>query len=112
MNAHEDRQYYAAHAPAEVPRWFKVKPSRPQPAIPSCGHLTRNEYEEFENLRRGAIVESSASLRAIGHFREFNKVVEERQQWQDEQDEIEFFAWRWHYADMMISTARTAQAAA
>jgi hypothetical protein len=96
------RQYYAAHAPA-VPDWFKYNHDE-RPPSPHLSELTFDQAVQFKMWM---------SLRppkepldpAVKDFIERKKSSkEELDEWRDRMREAKFFAWRWHYADMMMKT--------
>lgn len=70
------RDYFAAHAP-EMPEWFKIPPTRPMPPMEFMPDDFDSDFE-------------------------VKQAKQHRQEWRDEQAAAALFAWRWHYADMMV----------
>jgi len=74
------REYFAAHAPRE-PSWFDSGYDVPEPINAVSGSTSHKDRAEF-----------AATMK----------------KWKAERDAHQFFAWRWHYADMMITTKEPA----
>lgn len=89
------RDYFAAHAP-EIPDWFSISTDQ-QPVqyparldmVPESTKkyieslvLPEDRYEEYRRLKM--------------------EMEEPYHKWLIEQKSRRYFAWRWHYADMMI----------
>jgi hypothetical protein len=74
------RAYFAAHAPA-VPDWFNPKPTVTRPD---------RRIEDFSGMN----AHERAAMR--------HELAVETAKWASEQQEHRFFAWAWHYADMML----------
>ena len=114
------RDYFAAHAPIDVPSWFRQgKPACAKASIRALGLLTRSEnclaaegimYIEdlicltetellkFPNLGRTTLAEIKASLASRG-FSLGQRTQDFRA---TSNEEGLLFAWRWYYADAML----------
>lgn len=96
------RDYFASRAPAEIPDWFQIEPLSAAPHLPSDEHLTNGQRFECEDLRNGIKEEEDVTIEALTYHREYVAAEAELHQWQMEHDAARYFAWRWHYADMML----------
>jgi hypothetical protein len=97
------RQYYAAHAPAEIPDWFEFTPATPRPAMPDkFTELTDEQRNQLEGLGDW-LEETQVDLEVVEFARRLQKAREETKAWHLAKESGRYIAWRWHYADMMLS---------
>lgn len=102
------RDYFAVRAPMEIPGWFKHVPATPRPAVPVPHEsLTGSQYNEWEGLDDWLEL-SDASKEVRKFHAEYRSASDAASLWDREQEIAQYFAWRWHYADMMISTGAAA----
>lgn len=96
------REYYAANAPA-VPDWYQPERKTPSPAMPLAQwEHHSNEQMEFNSLRNGT--RSTAAPEVLEFHEKWKEWEKLMDRWADQSTEERFFAWRWHYADMMIES--------
>lgn len=95
--------HFATHAPA-APSWYDYEaPGKPK--FPNESHLSSEQIARINDIRDGverwfagsedAAILIPATKRRIA----FN---EARNAWQERNEAERFFAWRWHYAQMML----------
>lgn len=96
------RDWFAAHAPTEIPRWFQYQPSTPRPELP-------DKYKELDDKQRreleagdGWPEEGEASDEVVAFANRMRVAHEAQERWERKRDADRFIAWRWHYADLMI----------
>lgn len=106
------RDYFAAHAPNEIPNWFHGERD-PAPDVPDV--KVPDEFaNEFSDWRRGPVFDLTDSMQ-LKYGKEAADIAEVYESaWQDFWEKYDswkhvaklqrYFQWRWHYADMMIST--------
>jgi hypothetical protein len=95
------REWFAAHAPIEIPNWFThVPPEKKLTRRPiwldidneqdreTCRHWLDGEYDLPEHLK--------------WFSDQFSKAYDEEQQWNIENESERYFQWRVHYADIML----------
>jgi hypothetical protein len=112
------RDYFAAHAPTEIPAWFVYGDDRPPiPHILDIGSALALQPGladlfdfEQENLRQWLYDGSwdlEPKLEAIGHAasKAIAESREARRAAEEQREADRYFAWRWHYADNMIRSA-------
>ncbi|KWC56541.1 hypothetical protein [Burkholderia ubonensis] len=96
------RDFFAAKAPGEIPVWFKYVPVVPRPEVPVPREiLPADQCKEFEGL--GEWLDEEDVSPEVNEFHE-RYVLAHRaaEAWDAEQVVARYFAWRWHYADMML----------
>jgi len=96
------RDYFAARAPS-APDWFKHKATSSRPVIPAPPVALTTEQRAdlgFANDEGDDYALDPVVRRDIA---ERQAAEQELQRWREEQREAKFFAWRWHYADMMLA---------
>jgi hypothetical protein len=106
------RQFFAAHAPPEVPDWFKVNPlPRPaQPEIPAVlapyDKPVRHWMREYDQPLDVYLPDTatSAVLEAAAQFeKEWAAWHADRQRISRLDQERTYAKWRWYYADLVLS---------
>lgn len=120
MNQISQRDFFAAHAPVEIPEWFKVK-ANPAPTRPTAKEFTNDrllaEYldgwakdPEFSplDILNASEFSKREDRRELGQkVVLFQTAVENyyhaKQQHTEHQKSARYFAWRWAYADGMIA---------
>jgi hypothetical protein len=103
----DSREFFAAHAPEQVPAWFQFVPTEPMPAIPGFQHLTATQMEQWRGL--GDYLEPDQVDPIVVEFAKEQKAAQEAQAaWRTQREVAAYFAWRWCYADNML-TARDAR---
>lgn len=96
------RQYYAAHAPA-VPDWFRLETDEKPPILPMLPEdFTTSERNDFELMKSSA--PAPWSVRVSEFYDTWLAAKRELEAWRNQMRERKFFAWRWHYADMMTQS--------
>lgn len=96
------RAYFAVRAPTQIPDWFQPQAARPEPQLPTAGHLPMADREQYNALLNGTIQEDNASLPAIGLYREYMRAKTDREDWRADRERSRYFGWRWFYADQML----------
>lgn len=108
------RDYFAAHAPVEIPQWFQITDFPPLPAEPAVpeglsergAKLARDWRNDpiFELSNYAADNELPASDEPL-----LAAYASAMEAWWDAKEEhgrdkeaARFFSWRWHYAAMMV----------
>lgn len=98
------RQWYAAHAP-NVPEWFRLKNEDMPPKIPPVpDNWNTAERAEFAMIKEGSLLPTAASDDVQVFWRRYEPALARAEAWREEKRQKKFFAWRWHYADMMLQT--------
>jgi len=103
----EELNFFAAHAPEQIPGWFKVE-NLELPEQPKYESEVFSDDEklriEAESWRKDPIYDLDESTNE--RLREFaiawKKHWSEMSQFRKNYDSRRFFAWRWYYAKMMI----------
>ncbi len=110
------RDWFATHAPTEIPNWFKHEPANPRARVLSCEEAVRfapdfsartldeiNQAEDWlrdpfsDPIGRPELVRACwDAMRAIANSR--NLFESGARQTEAER----YIAWRWHYADLML----------
>lgn len=94
------RDYFAAHAPADIPPWFQFA-FRSEPSLPNFNDLSPAQQEQWHGL--GDWLEDSDVDPLVLDFRDrYHSAQKARLQYEHERAEAMFIAWRWHYADIML----------
>ena len=108
------RDYFAAHAPTEVPDWFKHPDQAEVPellsnaaALQQVPELAECSQEDKRRLREWMLdphYDIEQPLMAIGAraFQLKDEVRIEREAAIAFNRAARWFAWRWHYADVML----------
>lgn len=100
MNEQSRRDYFAANAP-DIPDWFDGPPSDVAP--PSV--MTMVQWRVKNESPPKPLETARETVQR--NLREWNKYkaerAAERDTWERQQSARRFFAWRWHYADQMLS---------
>lgn len=98
------RQYYAAHAPA-VPDWFRLEREGSMPAVrPTPDSFSDDERAQLVLLYNGTLRKDAASVEVVDFWMAQSQEKFALDAWRNKMREKKFFAWRWHYADMMIQS--------
>lgn len=100
------RDYFAAHAPTDIPDWFKHR--EPVKYYPDCPHWSTLPNEDHREIARSWIDDPCYDL--PDELRWFQEKFEAYQDaaiaWR-EQDALErYIQWRWHYADAMLEARK------
>lgn len=95
-------EYFAAHAPVEVPSWFKENNPVKIPDPPSVND-SRIATEKDRSYIRMWLDNDPCELPNhlswfADEYREYNKLRAEAQR---KHEEHRFFSWRWYYAAIM-----------
>lgn len=120
------RDYFAAHAPTEIPSWFEVdglpEPPRPVPTLTSIMEeaaargvvLSERDLRELAEWTNDGSWDLPDHLVAVGDavLARMRKDKDERERIQRENKAAAYFMWRLHYADRMISYRALAAAEA
>lgn len=97
------REYFAAHAPTDIPGWFKPD-FRPPPRIPCASELSPQHRKQWDGL--GDWVEEHEAAPEVLAFRDrYNAALQAQDRYETEFARAQYIAWRWQYADMMAAAA-------
>ncbi len=105
------REYYAAHAP-DVPEWFKGSPSpvRPDPPVRSNSMFADEEYRELVAWTHGSrCADTLPNVSGDAYVKwalRWQKYCQAEILHAEGGDERRWFAWRWHYSDMMLKEGK------
>lgn len=99
------REYFAAHAPTEIPAWFHyTKPPKDFPKHPSLDEISTDENDphrrEVDSWLQDPIYDLPEELQWFA-----NKVkahYDGKECWEQAAQRARYFQWRWAYADAMI----------
>jgi len=95
------RDYFAAHAPAEIPSWFAhEQPKRDLPPMPDYRKLDPAHQDIALDWQRDGCFDLPEEIAWFGKEVEAHR--EAKADWDDANYAARFFQWRWYYADMMI----------
>jgi hypothetical protein len=96
------RDYFAAHAPAEIPTWFThVELAKTFPPMPEVEELDETHHKIAGDWRRDGCFDLPEEIAWWGE-----KVVAHRTgkaSWEDLNRRERYVQWRWAYADMMLA---------
>ncbi len=99
----EKKDFFAAHAPNEIPMWFKHDPFE-KPKEPkiwsdySDADPFKNEMKEWH--RDGSYDIESEEIKF--YQKDWEKYFEDMDKWQQEDNANRFYQWRVHFAERMI----------
>lgn len=108
------RDWFATHAPTQIPAWFSAGPYQPLPQVPSphdalkaqagWRQLTDRDQNTLRTWIADAVFELSDGLAVIGWGAQ--KMIDEAMaaavKIQSQNEAQRYIAWRWAYADMML----------
>lgn len=98
------RDYFAAHAPDQIPVWFVHKePKREYPPMPDYLKLDETHQQTALSWQRDGCFDLPEEIAWFGE-----KVTAHRKgkaDWEDANYAARYFQWRFYYADMMIVQA-------
>lgn len=99
------REFFAAHAPQQIPDWFKGERSGDLPSVPDAPlGWGAAKSAEFLELKEGRLERAASSPEVMAFFDIWRVARDAQAAWRDRQREKKYFAWRWHYADQMMAT--------
>lgn len=102
MTEDELRDMFANAAPTEIPDWFVVPDLPPAPPFYSWASLPEEDRAELRKRVSGIDPQERIQI-----LRDREELMNGPfRMWQIECKEIRFFAWRWHYANMMLLSRR------
>ena len=121
MNTVTPRDYFAAHAPIEIPKWFDYKHPTKEPEEPV--NAINEVPTEVKDIARIWLKESRLSkctmlTERVAGLDTMTKIAcaifekswmdyhENSRKYLVNKDESKFFAWRWYYADQMMSLSK------
>lgn len=100
------RQWYATHAP-DVPQWFRLDTEDLPPKVPAVPeNWDAAERAEFAMIKEGTLPMEAACDDVQIFWRRYEPARVRAEAWREEMRQKKFFAWRWHYADMMLETEK------
>jgi hypothetical protein len=116
------RDYFAAHAPQEIPDWFQP-PGEPVPAVAhryfflqaderwnalttEAKRLHLDEHDEMGAEHVSDPVVREVIVSATARTAENHEAVKKANA---RNEAARYFAWRWHYADQMLAARQAAQ---
>lgn len=104
-NEHQNitlRDHYAAMAP-DMPGWYRPTLHSPVPGIPDPStELSKEHRTEYVRAREERWREEDMSPEVLALSKRIEAANRELRDWNIRQQEHAYFAWRWHYADMML----------
>lgn len=102
------REYFAAHAPTEIPTWFvHVEPTRNYPPMPDINEVSR----EADDVHRKIALDwqHDPCFELEDHTPELKWYSDEvkahragREAWREQDIRARYFQWRYAYADGML----------
>lgn len=104
--------FFAAHAPKKIPKWFKdnaFEELNPAPVEPKCQDLPEYqaliplEVRELESWRSDPIYDLPDNLEFFQ--KKWNAFTELRRQWHENKEVFRYFAWRQYYGQMMADSS-------
>lgn len=95
------RDYFAAHAPMDIPAWFKLD-FRPRPELPDPSTLAPEHRKQWDGLGDW-LSEDEVAPEVLAFRKRYLAGLEADDRYAQEFSQAEFIAWRWHYADMIIA---------
>lgn len=98
------RDFFAAHAPAEIPDWFKhIEPEKTYPPMPDYKALDETHQELARQWQCDPCFDLPEELAWYGE-----KVIAHRagrEDWVDADRRARYIQWRWAYAGMMVAAS-------
>lgn len=114
----DQRSYFAANAPADVPDWFRpdnLEELLPMPAKPEVPASIAKQVKEMDLLGRGLEPWDLARVKpadvAMQYGRDLNDWEERKRPVMAQREQYRYFLWRWYYADQMINLRPALKAA-
>lgn len=98
----ERRDYFAAHAPADIPAWFQFD-TGPKPVLPHPGALSGKHAKQWGV--DGWLDESDVDPEVLAFRERYHAAFKATDQYEAGHAQARFIAWRWHYADMMLAAS-------
>lgn len=96
------REYFAAHAPNEIPDWFTHTPIGELPKLPSWQDIP--DEKDKEAIRSWVCDPCWDLPDELMWFQlKFREVEKEREQWSKDDQAERYFQWRSHYADTILN---------
>lgn len=95
------RDFFAAHAPAEIPAWFKIE-FPPEPPLPSSHELTDKQRSQWEGLGDW-LCKSEVDPEVIAYRDRYHAALKAIEKHSRDRAAALFAAWPWHYADIIIA---------
>lgn len=100
--------FFAAHAPKKIPKWFKddafeeLNPKPVEPIyqdLPEYQLLSETEKKELEGWRRDPIYDLPDNLQFFQ--KKWDSYTETRREWSENREVSKYFAWRLYYGQIM-----------
>lgn len=106
-NKNADLKFFAAHAPTDIPEWFKhIEPPKDKvPPAPDANVLPERPRQSFVSWRQDPCYElgASSSFPELADFEKAqNKHWEAIKEWRSKNQAARYFQWRWFYAGQMV----------
>jgi len=102
-----DRDYFAAHAPYQIPEWFRFDAGNNMPRVPDApSHWGAAQSTEFLDLKEERSRVVDVSMEVAEFYARWLEARGKHAAWRDQMRERKYFAWRWYYADQMIANRR------
>lgn len=100
------RDYFAAHAPIEIPTWFEhPEPPKNIPPKPDFAALDPAHQSIVRDWQEDPCFDLPEEL--TWYAEKWTAYQKARADWNDENDAARFFHWRWYYADRMLVAGAT-----
>lgn len=100
-----DLDYFAAHAPSEIPNWFNPNPDTAE-LPPGFDYKTLQNDEDREAFRAWLMADEDLPDHLSWVKVEFTRLAEARSLAIAERESNRYFAWRWHYAQKMLDARK------
>jgi hypothetical protein len=108
------RDWFATHAPTDIPAWFSAGPYQPIPKVPGSHdalkaqagwlQLTHADQNTLRTWMADAVFELSDGLAVIGWgaMKMIDEAMASAVKIQLQNEAQRYIAWRWAYADLML----------
>lgn len=99
------RDYFAAHAPAEVPEWFQhVPPARDYTPMPKWMDWPEEHHRALRAWLSDGCYDLPDELSAFQEQARQHR--EDKRFWDARNQAARFIQWRWRYAEMMLEARK------